>query len=91
MIGERAFNLWDRFWKFDSLGNLAVSFFLICVVSGIFLAVPYDVAEPESSISLMLISGSAASFVRNLHYWSAQLFFVFSILHLWEHLVRKSE
>ncbi len=75
--------------KFDTWGFLAIANFLICVISGIFLAIPYDVNQPFNSIAQMLLTNPGASFIRNAHYWSAQLFLVFTILHIWEYL--KSE
>ena len=65
---------------------MSIGFFLVCVFSGIFLAIPYDIQEPYSSIGKLLIANPWASFFRNLHYWSAQLFLVFIILHVWDYL-----
>jgi hypothetical protein len=76
---------------FDTYGAIASANFIICLISGVFLAVPYDVNNPYDSISLILIANPAAELFRNLHYWSAQIFLVFSLLHLWEHLKLKSE
>ena len=76
---------------YDTYGAIASANFIICLISGIFLAIPYDVNNPYDSISLMLIANPAAVLFRNFHYWSAQLFLVFSFLHLWDHLKDKSE
>ncbi len=75
----------------SSYGQISLALFTICMLSGIFLAIPYDVNKAYESISLMLVSNPSASLFRNIHYWSAQLFLIFSILHLWEHFKRKSE
>ena len=91
MITARIYKKVKKFWLTDSFGNYAVAFFLIAVASGILLAVSYQSSAAERSISLLLLTNPAAAFVRNLHYWSAQLFLVFSILHVWEHLVLKTE
>jgi len=70
----------------DTFGGIALSALLICIISGVVLAVPYDVSDPYASISAFLLSNPGAVIARNMHYWSAQLFLVFSILHIWDHL-----
>jgi quinol-cytochrome oxidoreductase complex cytochrome b subunit len=75
-----------QFLQFDTNGNIALAAFVICAISGIALAVPYDVLNAYDSIALMLITNPAAVFFRNLHYWSAQFFLIFTLLHLWDHL-----
>lgn len=74
------------FLKFDTWGFLAIANFLVCLLSGIFLAIPFDVDQPLDSITTMLLTNPGASFLRNAHYWSAQLFLIFTILHTWEYL-----
>jgi hypothetical protein len=76
---------------FDTYGAVATASFVICVVSGIFLAIPFDVKNPFESVTVMLIANPAAGFIRNMHYWSAQFFLVFTILHLWDHLKNGTE
>lgn len=78
-------------WKFgkESTGALSVAAFLISLLSGIFLAVPYDIARPFDSIALMMIANPFASFFRNLHYWSAQLFLILFLIHIVDYLRRK--
>ena len=71
---------------FDTYGAIAVASFIICSVSGVVLAVPYDVANPYVSITTMLITNPAAVFFRDIHYWSAQFFLIFTILHLWDYV-----
>jgi hypothetical protein len=73
------------------MGGIATSSMLVCAVSGVFLAVPFNVKEPLDSISLMLLDNPAAAFIRNLHFWSAQFFLVFTILHVIDHFVQKTE
>lgn len=73
------------------MGSIATSSMLVCAISGVFLAVPYKISEPLDSISLMLIDNPAAVFIRNLHFWSAQFFLIFSILHLIDHFIQKTE
>ncbi len=79
------------FLSLDTFGWIGVSAFFICAVSGVFLAIPYDVEDPYLSVSHFLIFNPAAVFARNLHYWSAQLFLIFTILHIWDHYKQKTE
>ena len=72
--------------QYDTNGNIALAAFTICAVSGIILAIPFDVANAYDSIALLLITNPGAVFFRNLHYWSAQFFLAFTLLHLWDHL-----
>ncbi len=75
----------------STFGQIAISTFFISGITGIILAVFYDVNQPYNSISTMLISNQPASFMRSLHYWSSQMFLVFSILHIWDHLRKSTE
>ena len=70
-------------------GQLSLALFTICVVSGIFLAIPYNVEKPYESISILMIANPAASLFRNLHYWSAQLFLIFIMVHIYDHFSKK--
>jgi len=78
-------------WKQTTWGQLTSALFLICVLSGIFLAIPFDVEHSYASISTLLIANPAASFFRNLHYWSAQFFLVFSLVHIYDHFKKKED
>lgn len=70
----------------DTFGGIALSSLLICVISGVVLAVPYDVNDAYASISSFVLTNPGAVIARNMHYWSAQFFLVFSFLHVWDHL-----
>lgn len=81
-------NFVNKIWRtliFDTYGNIALASFLVCAISGVVLAIPYDVNNAYDSISLMLITNLPAVFFRNMHYWSAQFFLVFTLLHFWEY------
>ncbi|MGK9369876.1 hypothetical protein ACSSWA_13350 [Melioribacter sp. Ez-97] len=78
-----------RIWGI-TLGQLAFGMFLIAVVSGILLAIPYDVRNPYESMSQILLL-TRFNFVRSLHYWSSQFFLVFTVLHFWDHLRLSTE
>jgi len=74
----------------ETTGNIAVAAFLICLLSGVILAIPYDIREPYASITAFLIYNPYASFIRNLHYWSAQGFLLFTLLHLADYIRQKA-
>ncbi|MBV5314207.1 MAG: DUF4405 domain-containing protein, partial [Prolixibacteraceae bacterium] len=80
-----------KFLQFDTAGWIASASLLICAVSGVLLAIPYDFTRAHQSVSEMLLFNPAASLLRNLHYWSAQLFFIFSVLHVYDHLSKSTE
>ena len=83
-------SLIKRFLGF-SFGQWSIAMLMICLFSGVFLIIPYDVNQPYQSIVSFSIQNSFALFFRNLHYWSSQLFLIFTILHLIDHLIQKSE
>lgn len=70
----------------NSFGVISLASFLICVISGVALAIPFDVKNPYDSISLLMVSNPFANLFRNIHYWSAQAFFIFALIHLWEYI-----
>ncbi len=76
---------------FDTYGAIASASFLVCLFSGVFLAIPFDVSDPYDSISYFVLTSPGSVLFRNMHYWSAQAFLVFTILHFWEHLYRGTE
>lgn len=71
-------------------GTLSLALFFYMIISGILLAIPFDVNEPYQSVSQMLVINPWASFIRNLHYWSAQLFLILTLLHLYDHYHKKA-
>ncbi len=75
-----------HFIFFDTYGFMSIGVFLICVISGILLAIPFDINNPYSSLGSMLIGNPWAVFFRNLHYWSAQIFLILTLLHAWEYI-----
>lgn len=80
----------DKFFDIP-FGQIGFSSFIIAAVSGIFLAIPFDIKNPYDSISLILLTNQYASFFRNIHYWSAQTFLVFTVLHTIDHFIRNTE
>lgn len=79
------------FIYYDTFGAIAIANFLVCALSGVFLAIPFDVENPYESISNFMLTSPGATFFRNIHYWSAQFFLVFTIIHLWEHFYKSTE
>lgn len=82
--------LW-QFFFFGTYGMISLSNLLICLVSGIFLAIPYRIEDAFDSVSNILLFYPAASFIRNIHYWSAQFVLIFTVLHIWQHFKENSE
>lgn len=77
---------------FDSpIGQISFSSFIIAAISGVFLSIPFDIKNPYDSISLILLTNPGAVFFRNIHYWAAQVFLIFAILHIIDHFRRKTE
>ena len=76
---------------FDTCGWVATASIILCAVSGALLAVPYDVTAPYLSITKLVTANPAASLVRNLHYWSAQLFLILTLIHIFDHLWKGTE
>lgn len=68
-----------------TFGTLSLALFWIIVISGVLLAVPFDVTLPYLSISKIVVGNPWASFTRNLHHWSSQFFLVIILLHLFDH------
>ena len=68
-----------------TFGTVALSLFWLILLSGVLLAVPFNVDSPYLSISAIMVSNPWASFIRNLHYWSSQFFLILSLLHLYDH------
>lgn len=66
---------------FDTFGWIAIASLLVCGVTGVFLVIPYDPVKAYLSVTTFVTFNPAASFARNLHYWSAQFFLIFTALH----------
>lgn len=79
-----------KYFSHFSFGAYATASFFICTLSGLVLIIPYEVDNPYLSISNFLLNNPGAAFFRNLHYWSAQFFFIITLLHIWDHLNKNS-
>ena len=74
-----------------TFGTLALAMFWFVLLSGIILAIPFDVSTPYLSISNLMIGNPWAAITRNAHYWSSQLFLIFSLIHLYDHFHKKDK
>ena len=74
-----------------SFGDAALATFVLCAVSGVLLVAGFDAGDGTRSIAEWLLANPGATFLRNLHYWTAQAFLVLTLLHGWDHLRRGTE
>lgn len=71
--------------KGSTYGTLAIAQFWLVIISGFLLMIPFNVKEPYLSVSEMILLNPWASFLRNIHFWSSQLFLILSLIHLYDH------
>ena len=74
-----------------TIGDLAFASFVVAILSGILLALPFDIRHAYESVAQLTLTDPAATYTRNLHYWSAQLFLILTAVHIWDHLRRSTE
>ncbi len=83
-IIANCFNSWNKF--FPTAGELSTSSFFIVIISGVALIIPFDISSPFQSLQILSLTNAGGVFFRNIHYWSAQIFFVTFLWHIFEHL-----
>jgi len=83
--------LFRHFLPPDTYGGWALAALAVVILSGVVVAVPYDPARPLASVTAMMVRQPAAAWARNLHYWSAQVFLVLVLLHMWDELRQDDE
>ena len=82
----------EKLWRrIPPLGMATLAAFVICALTGIMLVPAYRPDAALDSLALLLLKNPAGTFVRSLHYWSAQAFLVFTFAHIVDHFLRKSE
>ena len=74
-----------------TFGTLALAMFWLVILSGVFIAIPFDIKSPYLSLSNIMVSNPWASLIRNYHYWSSQFFLIFSLIHLYDHFHDKDK
>lgn len=52
---------------------------------------PYQVNRAFDSLQILQLTNPAGVFFRSIHYWSGQLFILFTLVHVIEHLLKKNE
>ncbi len=77
----------DRFAR-TRWGELSATPLLMSVFSGVLLTFKYDVGAAYSSVVSIDLLVPFGSFIRGMHYYSSQVFFVFFIFHLVAILMR---
>jgi quinol-cytochrome oxidoreductase complex cytochrome b subunit len=80
-----------KFVQFDTAGWIASSALLLCAISGVLLAIPYDFTRAHQSVSEILLFNPTGTFIWNFHYWSAELFLIFFLLHIYDHLKKSTD
>lgn len=75
----------------QTFGTFALAMFWYVLISGVLLAIPFDVKSPYLSISDMLVSNPFSSMIRNFHFWSSQFFLVLSLIHIYDHFHYKKK
>jgi hypothetical protein len=74
-----------------TFGGFAFASLLVAALSGVALALPFDVRKPYDSIAVVLLTNPGARFYRSVHYVAAQLFLLLTIVHAWDHFRRGTE
>lgn len=83
------FDRWNRRWA--SAGVLALAALAVAFVTGVVLAVGYDVHAAAGSVALLELSSPPGRLFRALHAWSSHLLLLLLLLHVVEHVARRSE
>ncbi len=77
--------------RWGTLGDFATAAFVVAAVSGVAVAVPYDLRDSYGSIGAILLANPAGAFFRNMHYWAGQVCLVLTLVHTWDHLRARTE
>lgn len=72
------------------IGMTAYASLVLCIISGVLLAIPYDASKPYESIITMMMANMPAIFFRSVHYWSAQLTLILLFAHIIDHVIKRS-
>ena len=72
----------------SKFGDLSLASLLVSIVSGLFVAYQYDYTAAYSSVITIDNSLPYGAFLRSLHYYSSQTFFIFLLIHVGEYICR---
>jgi quinol-cytochrome oxidoreductase complex cytochrome b subunit len=86
---RRVFDSWTHL--FPSPGLLSHAALFVVIGSGIALAFVYDVTNPFDSLQVMILGNAGGTFLRGVHFWSAQLFLILAAIHFAEQLAKERE
>ena len=77
--------------RLSTFGILALASLGIALLTGLLLALPYDLTGALKSLQLLELADPLGRLTRSMHGWSGNLLVVFTLLHGAEHLWRYSE
>lgn len=83
------FNSW--ICLFPSPGLLSHAALFIAIGSGIALAFAYDASRPFDSLQVIALGNQGGTFIRAIHYWSAQFFLILAAFHFIDQLSKNGE
>lgn len=69
-------------------GDIALASLIVSVVSGVFVAYQYDYTAAYSSVITMDTSLPYGAFLRAIHFYSSQMFFICLLIHAGEYIYR---
>ncbi|MFA6499021.1 MAG: cytochrome b N-terminal domain-containing protein [Desulfurivibrionaceae bacterium] len=72
-------------------GGLSLVSLYLSVLSGVVVALQYDAATPFFSVSSLELLAPFGQFFRSCHFYSSQLFFLFSLCHLAAVILAKAD
>ncbi|MHB8872423.1 MAG: hypothetical protein ACYC8T_01930 [Myxococcaceae bacterium] len=75
----------------STVGVLSLAALFVAGVTGVALAVGYDVRGAADSVALLELTSRTGRVLRSLHAWSSHLLLVLAVLHVIEHLARGSD
>ncbi len=71
-------------------GDLTLSCLLVSIASGIILAYQYNYTDAYKSIITIDVTLPWGKYLRSLHWYSSQVFFILLLIHTGEHILRRS-
>ncbi|MDQ1266829.1 MAG: hypothetical protein QG635_1982 [Bacteroidota bacterium] len=80
----------DRIGQIPTFGAISLGAFVISIISGAILAATFQPHKPLETISLILLNMPAAAIIRSIHYWSSHLALFAVILHIIDHLGKRT-